>query len=139
METREPIINALKKNGLKVTPQRIAIMELLAQSKDHPSAEIIRQELARTFPSLSLATIYNTLEMLVTHKLVLKLKISEDSSVNYDFNTSPHHHLYCRSCGRVIDIHLSCDVAKRGEVDGHSIEEVHGYFKGQCASCRTKN
>ncbi|HAR63620.1 MAG: transcriptional repressor [Candidatus Margulisiibacteriota bacterium] len=136
MEIRESIIRSLKQHSLKVTPQRIAIMEYLSGTKAHPTAENIRAALEKTFPSLSFATIYNTLEMLVETKLVSRLKISEESRINYDFFTDPHHHFYCRICGKVLDVHISCDVARKREVDGHCIEEVHGYFKGVCSQCR---
>lgn len=136
MSIKSEIIESIKSRGMKVTPQRIAVMEFLAKSKEHPTAEVIRASLEKTFPSLSVATIYNTLEMLADTGQVMKLKISDDNKVNYDYNTEPHHHFYCKECGSVLDVDIPCSIAATRQVDGHYVEEVHGYFKGICKQCR---
>lgn len=133
--TKNDIITIIKDKHLKVTPQRVAIMESLMNSDLHPTAEQIMNGLKKTFPTISLATVYNTLEVLEKNALLVKLKISDDNCVNYDQNTKMHHHFYCKDCGKIYDVDISCDVMRHKECSGHRVEEVHGYFKGICRDC----
>jgi Fur family peroxide stress response transcriptional regulator len=87
-----------------VTPQRLAIYRLLLDTERHPTAQMIYEELQPQFPSLSLATVYNTLEKLVETGVVNALGAAGDSAVHYDGDTEPHVNLACISCHLVIDL-----------------------------------
>jgi Fur family peroxide stress response transcriptional regulator len=135
MAKKESIILKLRQKGVKVTPQRIAIINYLEDFKNHPTAEDIYHAIIKNYPAISLATVYNTLEKLEEIDEITKLKISDDNKVNYEYDQSPHHHFYCKACKKIFDIHVECEISKKQNFDGHKIEEVHGYFKGLCKNC----
>lgn len=128
-------VQILKKNGLKVTPQRLEILKYLDTHRSHPTADTIYSDLKKNNPSLSKTTVYNTLQHLDEHGLVYTLTISGSES-RFDSVINPHHHFLCKTCGNIIDIDIECPNARKVEAEGgHRIDEVHGYFKGVCASC----
>jgi Fe2+ or Zn2+ uptake regulation protein len=135
MKNINEIIKNLKEKGVKVTPQRIAIIDFLEKNKVHPTAEEVYENVSKTFPTISLATIYNTLEKLEEMGEVKKLKISDENKVNYEAILDPHHHFYCKECKRIFDVDIKCSFSVLKEVDGNKIEEIHGYFKGICKNC----
>jgi Fur family peroxide stress response transcriptional regulator len=98
----QQLITKLHSKGYKVTPQRLAICKLLLSSKNHPSADQIYQEVKKTYPTISLATVYFTLDLLKDLGLVQELGFSERSS-RYDPNTSPHINVICPKCGKIYD------------------------------------
>ncbi|MGQ9632296.1 MAG: Fur family transcriptional regulator [bacterium] len=130
-------INRLKKKGLVLTSQRIAILELMEGRGRHLTAKDIYKMVKKRFPTISFATVYNTLEKLVDVGEIKQLSIKRDVAY-YDGNVSPHHHFHCRICGRIYDVEVECSVAKKGEVEGHKIEEMQAYFYGVCKECREK-
>ena len=97
------ITRTLREAGLRVTPQRMAIYLTLVKTKAHPCAELVYQELHHDFPSLSLNTVYNTLQIFEELGLVRRLDTGE-GMCRYDANPSPHMHFVCKVCGRVLDI-----------------------------------
>ena len=103
MEDRTDIVLAnLKRAGLKLTPQRIAIVRELADDCSHPTAQELFERLRPAFPTMSFATVYNTLDALAKLGLVGSLRLG--SAVRFDPNTTPHHHAVCDSCGVVVDV-----------------------------------
>ena len=92
---KEEKIAFYKSLGLKLTPQRLAILEYLEGNKNHPSAEDIYKALKPRFPSMSFATVYNTLEILVKKGVIKELNI-ESSRKRFDPFTHPHHHFFCK-------------------------------------------
>lgn len=126
----------LKKRGIMVTIQRAAILEFLDGNTDHPSAEEIYRSLKVKYPSISRATVYNTLDLLKRHGLIQEINI-ERSKAHYDYNTVPHHHFCCRRCGGIYDVAMEgLPVKVGGEVEGHIIERAWLYMDGICARCR---
>ena len=123
---------------MKMTPQRMAILEYLDGNTGHPSAEDVFDAVKGRFPSMSFATVYNTLERLRSDGRLLELSI-DPARKRYDPNTSPHHHLICAGCGRVTDIHMSFDleVPEEGR-GGFEIEAEHVEFYGRCPDCINK-
>lgn len=134
---------ALKEKGLKITPQRLAIINMLRNTKEHPSAETIYKKLEPDFPTMSLATVYKTLEMLKNIGLVQELNVGE-GSFRYDANVNPHPHLICLGCNRVDDlddpdIPLLQNLLK--EINKHTdylLTEQKLYFYGYCPDCKKK-
>jgi Fur family peroxide stress response transcriptional regulator len=94
----------LKKTGLRVTPQRVAIMQALYESKEHPTAAKIFEGIRRQYPNLAMGTVYYTLEKLVESGMVTSLGMVGDDQVHYDGNTILHSHLACLSCQKIVDI-----------------------------------
>lgn len=92
--------------GLAVTPQRLAIIEALADSTDHPRAEDIFAIVRERHPHISLATVHRTLETLCRIGEARKVTLLHDSA-RYDGNLAPHHHVVCVSCRGIRDIEVS--------------------------------
>jgi Fur family transcriptional regulator, peroxide stress response regulator len=121
--------------GFKRTPQRLAILEHLDGNKSHPSAEDIYRAVAKKNPSMSFATVYNTLNTLVQAGAVRELTIDPDRK-RYDPDTSAHHHLICLDCRKIVDI--TGDIAvevPRGMAREFAILGNHVEFYGICTPC----
>jgi len=103
MDKRQ-LVSTLKEKGIQATPQRLAILEKLKLHKDHPSAEMIFNGLKDEFPSLTLVTVYNTLQRLELSGLCMKINPLH-SSARYDGNTITHQHATCSSCQKIVDVH----------------------------------
>jgi len=120
----------------KLTPQRLAILDYLKDNCDHPSAETIYKEIRKRFSTMSLATVYNTLETLRKNGKILELTI-DPAKKRFDPGIEPHHHLICIRCKKIIDIHMDYSLhipneKKRGfELMGNHIE-----FYGVCPECK---
>lgn len=135
MIKKEEIIRQLKRKGVRATPQRSAVLEFLSQDVNlHPTAETIFQALKGTFPSLSPATVYSSLQALKEAGLIQELTIRRDR-ISYDPIPEPHHHFYCEQCGRIFNIDISCPTARKGSFNGNKVTEVQAYFYGICSSC----
>jgi Fur family peroxide stress response transcriptional regulator len=98
----QQLIAKLREKGFKVTPQRIAICQLILSSKDHPTADQVYQVVKKKYPTLSLATVYQTLHLLTEIGLLQELDFSDRGS-RYDPDTSPHINIICRNCGKIQD------------------------------------
>ena len=128
----------LRERGFKVTPQRLAVYNVLSHTTAHPNAEMLYRELQPYYPTMSLATVYKTLSILCEVGLAQELNASEDA-FRYDANTQPHPHVRCTCCGRVDDImDLSTDSleAQAASETGYQIEAHQYYFFGVCPSCQ---
>lgn len=106
MKYLETYIEQLKQAGYKVTHQRLVILDYLLHSKEHPSAEMIYADLRQRYPTISLATVYNTLEMLAKVGLVVDLGAPGERR-RFDGNVTEHSHYFCTNCGKVKDLNLS--------------------------------
>ena len=128
-------MEAAKANGLKLTPQRLAIFEYLKDNTDHPSADDIYGAVAKQFPTMSFATVYNTLETLRKRGELLELTI-DPARKRFDPNPEPHHHLICVRCKRIVDIHASFQLTVPGR-DRAEFELLgnHVEFYGICRGC----
>ncbi len=128
----------LRKKGIKLTPQRLAILEYLEGNTAHPTAEDVHAAVRKRHPTMSHATVYNTLRTLRDHGEVLELTI-DPGRKHYDPNTQPHHHIICVGCGSIADVFQDFDVSIPEELDreyeilGSQIE-----FHGLCRDCRGK-
>jgi Fur family peroxide stress response transcriptional regulator len=100
--TYQDLKNRLTAFGLKATQQRIVIYEALALAKDHPTAEVIYEKIRPLNPSISLGTVYKTLDTFVTVHLADKV-LSDHGSYRYDANTGFHNHIYCTNTREILD------------------------------------
>ena len=99
------IAQILRSEGFKVTPQRIAIYDALRGHHNHPTAEMIYHSLRPTHPSMSLATVYKTMEIFEKIGLVKVLEVG-DERAHYDWDTTAHAHIRCVRCNKVEDMKL---------------------------------
>jgi Fur family peroxide stress response transcriptional regulator len=126
----------LKSLGLKATPQRLAILDFLDGNTSHPTAEDVYQALKPCYPSLSLTTVYNTLEVLQKAGKVVELTISPFRR-HYDPDIVFHHHFFCRSCQRITDLTGDFSNPIHPKMpDGFKLEETILHCYGLCPECQ---
>jgi len=123
--------------GFKLTPQRLAILKSLEGDTTHPSADEIYGRVKEAYPTMSFATVYNTLDALRQRGHVAELFI-DPRRRRYDPNTKPHHHFMCVVCGKIMDIHETFDLTLSESVKGRfRIIGSHVEFHGVCPECDT--
>jgi Fe2+ or Zn2+ uptake regulation protein len=132
------LLDRLRERGWRLTPQRRAVASVLEGEHVHLTAEQVLAGARRIVPELSQATVYNTLNEMVAMGEVNEVRVRGTAS-QYDPNVGDdHHHLVCRSCGMVLDVHpdgLDALVLARSEQHGFSLDEVEVTFRGICSSC----
>lgn len=123
--------------ALKVTPQRVAVLEFLRGNPDHPSVDDVYQQVRKRFPSISRATIYNTVTTLVEAGLLQEVMITQEKT-HVDWNVDRHHHFQCLKCGTVKDIDYDALTAEQvgKKVGGHLVTGVKVVMEGICETCR---
>lgn len=139
---RNLLIERLRKSGIGVTLPRIVILDYLMEHRTHPSVDTIFNDLHHSFPKLSRTTVYNTVRILTNNKLAQMITI-DNERICIDGDITPHAHLLCRICGKIVDIPLTESSGTEGQsaqftADGNKIEEEHRYYKGICKSCLRK-
>ncbi len=130
---------ALRQAKLRLTPQRLAICRALADSDAHPTAQAVYAQLRPQFPSLSRATVYNTLDVLVRSGLAHELGTAGDNAVHYDADTSPHVNLVCVQCHRVEDlpgVPLDAIAQQVAQGSGYELQGARVVYYGLCPACR---
>jgi len=135
MLTLEDVRMVLRKESIRLTPQRIVIMDVLVDITEHPTVERVREIALARHPSISLATVYNTVTLLARHGLIVLLHGGKDG-LRVDPNTSPHGHAYCLRCGAVTDMSIK-KPARLDEamLDGFRKERTEVSVYGYCAKC----
>ena len=101
--TAETMLDALRAGGVKLTPQRRAIVQLFAGDPTHPTAQAIFDRLAESYPGMSFATVYNTLAKLREYGLCREIGVASGPA-RFDPNVGRHHHTVCDRCGAVRDV-----------------------------------
>jgi len=137
----DTIIRKLRENGHKITPQRLAIVKILAVSEGHPSVEDIYEQIRADFPTMSLATVYRNIVLLKSFGEVLELGFP-DGSNRYDGNKpAPHPHVICIRCKKIVDPVLDSLDEMKKEVALETDFEILNHrldFFGICSSCMAK-
>jgi Fur family peroxide stress response transcriptional regulator len=121
-----------------VTPQRLAIYNVLYNTTEHPSAEKIYHALQATHPTMSLATVYKTLDTFIKSNLVQELNTGDDY-IRYDAQIQEHPHAICNACGKVqdLDVHLLDGLLARIQQEtDYDIQYQKIYFYGRCPQCK---
>lgn len=138
MKDRDEVRDLFRAKKVPLTHQRLAVYEELTGRHDHPSAEALHESLKKAYPSLSLATVYKTLQTL--HELGMVARVdSPAAQARYDAIVETHHHAVCASCGRIEDVfdprldRLPAPKAPGFRIQGHSV-----HFHGLCAACARK-
>ena len=131
----------LRKLGLKLTSQRVAVVREIADDCSHPTAQELFERLQPHMPTMSFATVYNTLDALVSAGLCTPRTLSPGAT-RFDPNTAPHHHAVCDGCGLVIDLPIDKTDADRSSrarpahvPQGFPVRTVEQVVRGSCAAC----
>ena len=137
----DELTTRLRERDHRLTPQRMAVLKILAVSEGHPSVEQIHECMKADFPMTSLATIYKTVTLLKEMGEVLELGFSDDSN-RYDGNKPyPHPHLICTKCKNIMDAEVATLSELRQEVarsTGYRIVSHRLDFFGLCPQCQEK-
>lgn len=138
------MLDDLRRAGLKLTPQRIAIVRTFADDPSHPTAHELFERLRVNFPTMSFATVYNTLDALASCGLTGTVQLpgsgSGGRSRRFDPNTEPHHHAVCDRCGGVVDVHARPPPPEtidrlRHEAPGFRVRTEERTYRGICGRC----
>ena len=139
------MLEDLRRAGLKMTPQRSAIVKFFAVDESHPTAQALFERLQPEFASMSFATVYNTLDTLTRAGLSTTLRLGP--AARFDPNTAPHHHSVCDMCGEVRDVpandppdaeelRLPKVVASRSVArEPFTVRAVERLYRGTCRTC----
>lgn len=133
-------LDTLKVSGVRITPQRHAILEYLINSIAHPTADEIYKALEGKFPNMSVATVYNNLRVFKDVGLVKELTYG-DSSSRFDFTTHDHYHAICESCGKIVDFQYpGLDEVEQfaSHVTGFKVSHHRLEVYGLCPDCAKK-
>jgi Fur family peroxide stress response transcriptional regulator len=135
----DQMLSKLRDHDFRITPQRLAVLKVLAASEAHPSVERIYETVRAQFPTTSIATIYKTVALLKQENEVIEISFP-DGSNRYDGNKPyPHPHLICTRCKKIIDPDLSSleDLAKEVTKEtGFQITTHRVDFFGLCRECQ---
>jgi Fur family peroxide stress response transcriptional regulator len=128
--------NLLAEKGLKVTPQRISVLEAVYTLHNHPTAEMIREHIRTTHPNIATGTVYKVLDVLVGKALVRRVKTDKDI-MRYDGMMESHHHLYCSDTERIEDYideeldDMLREYFSRKKIRNFQIEEIKLQINGK--------
>lgn len=140
MDSRlEQALHKLKSTGVRMTPQRHAILAYLLNTMAHPTADEIYKALAPRFPSMSVATVYNNLKVFIEVGLVREMTYGDHSS-RFDADMSEHYHALCEECGKLVDFAYKPldDLEKTaGQETGFLVKSHRVEVYGICSDCST--
>ena len=134
----QELIAALRARGQRVTLPRLLVHRHLRRASPHVTPEQLHAELAPQLPSLSPATIYGTLDLLDDLGLVRRVSTPRGGTV-YDSRVDDHHHVICRSCGRIEDVEAPLETAaveRAAVAAGFRVDHRQLAIYGLCADCR---
>jgi len=128
---------ALRAAGCRITPQRLAIIQVVLTDSGHPTADQVFRQVRQSYPTTSLATIYKTLDLMET--LGLLLEIDMPTGARFDgYRSGAHAHLICDRCERVIDLdapELNGLAERLATQTGHRVDQNEMVFRGVCRLC----
>ncbi len=138
------IRDLISEKGLKVTPQRMRVLEAIYKLNNHPTAENILDYIRKNDPNIGSGTVYKVLETLVENKLIKKVKTEKDI-MRYDGVIENHHHLYCIQCDYIEDYKnekldmLLKEFFEQNQIDNFNIEEIKVSINGNFIIHKNKN
>ncbi len=130
----------LYSRNLKATPQRLAILNEIIRA-GHIDLDTIYKNISKSFPSMSLATVYKNIHTLKEHGIIKELAISGAKNKYEIAEQKPHHHLICKVCGDVIDIEVDTSFLNQQlkELKDFEVSNCDIYCYGVCSKCRNKS
>lgn len=138
MRSTEAIIQAFRREGYRITPQRRVIFEQLSEGDGHPTADQVYKDVQAVMPEVSRTTVYNTLHELVALGELTEVGCPGESGTRYDTNQDHHHHLLCVHCRSFFDIdqEFDCVELTADQTEGHRILDHQITFFGICPTCQ---
>jgi Fur family peroxide stress response transcriptional regulator len=121
------------------TAQRAAILQYIKDNKHHPNIIDIYKNVSKKLSTISMTTVYNTIDLLKKDGLIQVLALRNHEGIRVDFNPSPHDHLICSICGKIVDIEINVDhslLLTEKQKEGFDIRESSIIFYGVCPNCK---
>jgi Fur family transcriptional regulator, peroxide stress response regulator len=140
MISKNDLIGQLREKGLKITPQRLAIIDALVENRHvHPGATLIYEQARKKSGRISLSTVYATLKEFSEHGLIKALEFDRMEN-RFDGNLSEHINLVCRKCGAISDFDLPCSIEPKDIMrkSGFVVTDVRIEYYGYCRDCLKK-
>jgi len=130
------LVEKCRKRGFKITPQRLAIFEALKDNYSHPTAEMLYKEVSRKYPTITLTTVYKTLDMLLKMGEIISLDINPERK-HFDPRVETHHHIICEKCKQIMDVfEIGSEIKPPKEIqDKFIVKGYHVDFVGVCKRC----
>lgn len=141
MEEYDSELSRLRTQGYRLTPQRLAILDVLRSAEGHLTPGEVYFEVTKKMPGMTEATVYRTLNFLAEQGIVLVAHIGRGQLV-YEYSDHDHHHLICRNCGEMKEVDhqdLKQLYDNLFNKTGYQINTVHASFFGLCAECVDPN
>ncbi len=134
MEQQEHV-ELLRKSGLKVTPQRLSVMNVIMEAGEHFKAEEVYKKIKRTEPSITLATVYNIFRSLNDNGIINSFEV--DGTTWFESNLDAHANLFCEKCGTIEDVSIpeNSSLLEQFSLDGRKVRSASFVLKGLCARC----
>ncbi len=130
---KETAQERLLRHQIKPSIQRMAVLDYLMKNPIHPTADTIFNALYPSIPTLSKATVYNTLNLLV-EKGVIQMITIDEKNTRYDAYNTPHLHFKCTTCGDIHDVpFLIPDIEA---LQNYQVDNIHIYCRGICPTCK---
>ena len=136
----DDLVSRLRENGMRLTPQRMAVLQTVIGSEEHLSAEEIYEQVRVDYPMIGLATVYKTIAMLKEMGEVVAINLHNERARYDGSGQAPHPHFICTNCNRIFDIEDETLEKLPGEVaakTGHEITEYRLDFFGICQECQS--
>jgi Fur family ferric uptake transcriptional regulator/Fur family peroxide stress response transcriptional regulator len=128
--------------ALRLTPQRRAVLDVVAEAQDHPTAAQVLDRVRDRVEGVGAATVYRTLALLVESGQVAELRVGEGQALRYDQNVHSHAHLVCTACGQVQDAHVQLDAVALAKLMKKTSFTITGFdiqLHGRCARCAAQD
>ncbi len=138
MRSVEEIAGLLRKKGLKLTPQRRLIIEILLSDRSHPTVEDVYRRVLESMPEVSRATVYNTIREMLSLGEVAEVQDLSDGGIRYDTESFPHHHFFCIRCHDLQDVEIALSPVDESAIGLPVcvILRQQMTLYGLCAECR---
>jgi Fe2+ or Zn2+ uptake regulation protein len=125
---------AFRQRGLKITPQRVAIFRAMHGNHRHPTADSVYADVAGEMSSISLRTVYQTLNDLAGMGEIQSLDLGTGAA-RFDPNLDEHHHLVCDVCNTIVDVAVDTSALEPVDVGGFQVDRALVIFHGRCSHC----
>lgn len=133
----ENLVRELKNKKIRLSHQRLKVLEYLNENRTHPTVDEIHRDLYKEIPTLSKTTIYNTLNALVEAGMVRIVSLGNNES-KYDIVREDHGHFKCESCGEIYDFEVKMESLELDELQNFKVHKKDVYFSGLCPRCLNK-
>ena len=136
MHVSKPVVEALEEHGIQPSAQRVAVGDYVLFTDQHPSADQVWARVKKTFPMLSRATVYNTLNLFVEKGLLRELVLAEGKIV-FDPNVASHHHFIDEETGAIHDVPWhALEVRKLDSLKGYDVREYQVVMRGRTSESK---